>query len=348
MLEIDGSKGEGGGSILRFSLALAAVKEEPIEVYNIRAKRSKPGLGNQHLAAVRALQKLTEAEVKGAEVGSKSVTFRPKKIKEGKIEVDIGTAGSTTLILQATMLSAKFAEGPVEIEIIGGTDNPFAPPIDYMKNVTLPMLKRIGYSGEVEIIKRGHYPKGGGKIRAEIRPVDDLEPLKLTERGEVISVSGRSHCVRLPGHIAERQAESAEKRLQEAGYSADIEVESYKKSEDPHLSPGSGIVLWAKTQNGTILGSSALGKKGKPAEKVGKEAAGELIEQLETGKAVDKYLADQLIPYLALAPNESEITAAELTSHTTTNADLIRRILGTDIEVEGEIGGPGRILIGEI
>lgn len=345
MLEIDGSMGEGGGSVLRFSLALASVKGEPIRIYNIRANRDKPGLANQHLTAVEALQELTDAEVEGKELRSKEVIFHPNNPKGKKIEMNIGTAGSTTLILQAVMIPAAFAEGPTNIEITGGTDNPFAPPIDYLRNVTLPILKRLGYRGEVECIKRGHYPKGGGKIKAKIEPVENFQTLNLTNRGEVKSVAGRSHCVKLPGHIAKRQAKSAEERLKEAGYKSEIEIEFYKKSEDPHLSPGTGIILWAKTENGAILGSSSLGEKGKPAEEVGEEAANNLIKQLETENAVDRYLTDQIIPYLALAPGKSKITSTELTSHTLTNLKLVENILGTEVHVAGEKGQPGEIEI---
>ncbi|KXA90907.1 ribosomal subunit interface protein [candidate division MSBL1 archaeon SCGC-AAA259A05] len=345
MLEIDGSMGEGGGSILRISLALSAVSGQSIKVRKIRANRPKPGLSNQHLKAVEALQKLTDGETEGAEIRSKEVTFRPKTLEGGKIKVDIGTAGSTTLILQALMPPAAFVESPVNAEIIGGTDNPFAPPIDYLMNVTLPMLKKLGYRGKVKGLKRGHYPKGGGKIEAGIKPVEKFQPLNLTEAGEIDLISGISHCVKLPGHIAKRQAEAASKKLEEDGYDSDIEVEYYKKSEDFHLSPGTGIVLWVKTENGAILGSSSLGEKGKPAEKVGKEAAKELIDQMETGCAFDRYLTDQIIPYLAMAEGKSEISSAELTSHALTNIKLVRKILGTKIDVTGRKGKTGRIKI---
>lgn len=345
MLEIDGSMGEGGGSILRVSLALATVLREPIRVYNIRAKRSNPGLSKQHLSAVRALEELSNAEVEGAEIRSKEVFFEPGEVEGGSVRVDIGTAGSTTLILQAVMIPAAFAKSSVSLEVTGGTDNPFAPPIDYLKNVTLPVLRRMGYEGRVELVRRGHYPKGGGKIEAFIRPVGALRPLELTELGNLESVSGRSHCVKLPGHIAKRQAGAAEDRLDEAGLDADIEVEFYEKSEDPHLSPGTGIVLWTESDTGAILGSSALGEKGKPAEEVGEEAADGLIQQLSTGRAVDKHLTDQLVPYLAMADGKSEISSTELTMHTLTNVELVEKILDADVEIVGNEGEEGKILV---
>lgn len=345
MLEIDGSMGEGGGSVLRLSLALASVKREPIRIFNIRANRSNPGLANQHLSAVEALAELTDAEVEGAKKRSKEVVFRPREPGGGKIKVDIGTAGSTTLILQAIMIPAAFARNALELEVIGGTDNPFAPPIDYLRNVTLPMLRKMGYEGEVECVRRGHYPKGGGKIRGGIDPIETLRPITLTSLGGIDSISGRSHCVKLPGHIAERQAKSAGGRLKEAGYDSDIEVEYYEKSEDPHLGPGTGIVLWAKSKGGSVLGSSALGEKGKPAERVGEEAAESLIKQIRTGHAVDPYMSDQILPYMALASGKSEITSTELTSHALTNLTLLEKILSTDFEVTGNEGEPGRIRV---
>lgn len=345
MLEIDGSMGEGGGSVLRYSLALAATQNKPIKIYNIRENRSTPGLGNQHLSAVNALKKLTNAEVKGAELRSKKVTFKPKEIRGNEIKVDIGTAGSTTLILQAVMIPAAFANQPINLEIIGGTDNPSAPPIDYLKNVTLPTIEKIGHQTKLKLVKRGHYPKGGGKIKAIIKPIESFNSLKLSERGKVTKICGNSHCVKLPGHIAKRQAKSAEEKLNEEGYESNVEVEFYEKSEDPHLSPGTGIVLWARTESGSVLGSNSLGEKGKPAEKVGREAAERLIRQLETGQAFDRFLTDQLIPYFALASGVSEITTAELTSHTLTNLKLVEKIIGADTTVDGEEGEPGKITV---
>ncbi|KXA99659.1 hypothetical protein AKJ48_02590 [candidate division MSBL1 archaeon SCGC-AAA261O19] len=344
MIKIDGSIGEGGGSIVRLSTALATVTQEPVEVYNIRAKRDNPGLRPQHLEGLKALAKLCNGKLEGGEIGSTKITLNPNQVQGKKIGVRIKTAGSIGLVLQSLMIPAPLADSEVKIEFEGGaTDTFFAPPIDYLNNVTLPTLRKMGYQGEVEQIRRGHYPKGGGIVRSQIQPLKKLKSLKLTEPGKIKSVQGISHCVKLPGRIAEKQASSAKRILSKAGYDAEIEVETYKKSEDPHLSPGTGIVLWAETENEVILGSSALGKKGKPAEKVGREAAENLVKQLETGCAVDQHLTDQLIPYLALAEGESEITSAELTSHTLTNIELVKQILGTEFEVDGEKGEPGRI-----
>jgi RNA 3'-phosphate cyclase len=170
-----------------------------------------------------------------------------------------------------------------------------------------------------------------------------LEPLKAAERGKVLGIRGISHCVRLPRFIAERQASEAKKRLLKEGYSAEVEVEAYDPEKDPHIAPGTGIVLWAECDGG-VLGASALGRPGKPAEKVGGEAAEELLSQLRTGAAVDKHLTDQLIPYMALA-GRSEITSSEITLHTLTNIELVKRFLGVGVEMEGSLGGPSRIRV---
>ena len=346
MIEVDGSIGEGGGAVLRTALALSAVSWKPIHIYNIRAKRTKPGLQPQHLRGVEALTKLTNARVEGLGLHSKELKFEPSAIEGGKYRVDIGTAGSTTLILQILMPAAAFARKPVEVEITGGTDNPFAPPVDFLKNVTLPMLRKMGYRGEVECVQRGHYPRGGGIVRAHIEPLERLQALRLTEPGRVVHIAGVAHCVCLPAHIATRMAHAASMALIKAGHAkVDIKAESYPPTKDPHLGPGTGITLWAETESGAILGASSLGKRGKPAEQVGREAAESLIKQLQTGRAVDRHLIDQLVPYLALAEGESEITSAELTSHALTNIALVEQILGVRFEVEGELKQPGRIRV---
>jgi RNA 3'-phosphate cyclase len=346
MIDIDGSMGEGGGAVLRTALALCAVGRRAIHIYNIRAKREKPGLQPQHLGGVEALAKLTNGRVKGAYLNSAELTFEPSTIEGGRFEIDIGTAGSTTLILQILMPAAAFARKPVEVEIRGGSDNPMAPPVDFIRNVTLPILQRMGYRGEVECIRRGHYPRGGGIVRARIEPLEKLRALVLTEPGPVIKISGVAHCVRLPSHIATRMAHAASMALTKAGYSkVQIRTEHYPPEKDTHLGPGAGITLWAETAGGAILGSSSLGRPGKQAELVGREAAGSLVKQLRTGCAVDLHLTDQLIPYLALAEGISEITSAELTSHTFTNIALVEQILGVKFEVQGQLGQPGRIRV---
>jgi RNA 3'-phosphate cyclase len=346
MIEIDGSMGEGGGAVLRTALALSAVSRQPIRIYNVRAKRAKPGLAPQHMHGVKALAELTKAKVEGLSLGSTELKFEPGAMEGGEFRVDIGTAGSTTLILQILMPAAAFAKKSVEVEITGGTDNPLAPSIDFLKNVTLPILCRFGYRGEVECIRRGHYPRGGGVVRACIEPIQRLKAIELVEPGKVTRISGIAHCVKLPEHIATRMAHAASMSLIKAGYSdVNVKAESYEPSRDPHFGPGTGITLWAETERGAILGASSLGRPGKPAEQVGREAAESLVKQLRTGCAVDRHLTDQIIPYMALADGTSEITSAELTSHALTNVALVEQVLGVKFEVDGQLGQPGRIRV---
>lgn len=346
MIEVDGSIGEGGGSVLRTALAISAVAQQPIRIYNIRARRPKPGLRPQHLKAVEAVAKLTNANVSGLELDSAEVRFEPGRIADGSYSVDIGTAGSTTLILQAIMPAAAFSPAPIDFEIRGGTDNPMAPPVDFWKNVTFPTLRRMGYAGDLECHRRGHYPRGGGVIRAKVEPVERLQALSIAEPGQVVRVRGVAHSVRLPGFIATNMAHSATKALVRAGYSdIKIETETYEPSNDTHLGPGAGITVWAETEGGAIIGASALGKRGKPAERVGNDVVADLVRQLKTGMAVDKHLTDQLIPYLTLAEGTSEISSTELTLHALTNVALVEKIFNVKFEVKGDIGEPGRIKV---
>ncbi|MEM2875141.1 MAG: RNA 3'-terminal phosphate cyclase [Candidatus Hadarchaeales archaeon] len=344
MIEIDGSMGEGGGAVLRVALALSAVSGQAVRIYNIRARRDNPGLQHQHLSSVEALAMISDAKVEGAHLNSMELTFEPGRIKGGRYRVSIGTAGSTILAIQPLMIASAFADRPVEVEVTGGTDNPKAPPVDYLRHVTVPVLKRMGYQVDLKCLRRGHYPRGGGVVVARMEPVGEFLPIAMLDCGKVKEIKGISHCVRLPEHVARRMAHSASITLLRAGYpNVRIETESYPPSEDPHLGPGAGITLWAQTERGCVIGSSALGAPGKPAEQVGVEAAQQLIRSLDTSCAVDRHLADQVVPYMALADGISEVTCSELTSHALTNVKIAEHILGIRFKVEGSTGSPGKL-----
>ncbi len=341
---IDGSMGEGGGQIFRTALAYAAVIKQPIIIKNIRAKRKNPGLRPQHLAALRILTKITNAEVKGDFVGSKEVTFIPNEINGGQFEVNTGTAGSVTLIIQAILPALLFAKRKAIVKITGGTDVPMAPPIDTYRFVFFPFLESHGIKTRVELIKRGHYPRGGGEVILEVEPIKRIEPFLLLRQGKIKKIRGISHCVKLPKHVALRQAKAAEKTLITEGFNdIEIQIESYPPNKDPHLGPGSGIVLWAETSEKALLSADSLGAKGKPAEKVGKEAALKLIKQIKAGGAVDVNHTDYLIPFLALADGKSKIYSSEISLHTLTAIKVAEIILKRKFEVTGELGKPGHI-----
>lgn len=231
IIEIDGLL--GGGQIVRTGIALSALVNKPVKFYNIRAKRSDSGLKAQHATAINALAKITQAKVTGAEIGSNAITFNPSKPQGGNFKFDIGTAGSISLVLQTIMPCSAFAQSATRLEITGGTDVAWSPPIDYITNVTLPILTKMGYNSEILSVRRGHYPRGGGQVRAVINPVKKLVPLNLTERGEILSIKGISHAVRLPQHVAQRQADSAQNKLREAGFKdVEIQLEWYEQGKD--------------------------------------------------------------------------------------------------------------------
>lgn len=325
MITIDGSYGEGGGQIIRTAVGLAIVTGTDININNIRKQRPKPGLKAQHLTAIKTAAAMTGATVSGVRLGSTEVTFRPQRICGGGYTVDIGTAGSITLLLQCLMPAASALSESLILDITGGTDTAWSPPIDYFTHIFLPLLTAMGYDCDVQVDKRGYYPIGGGRVSARINPCR-LTGLDITRKCD--NVMGMSHSSRLPLHVARRQADSAAEALERAGYSSSIEVETAD-----YVSTGSGITLWCGS-----LGGSSLGKRGLPAEKVGRSAAMEIITELDSGAAVDVHLADQLIPYLGLAGRGS-YTVREITEHTRTNIWVVEQFLDVTFQIKSEKRG---------
>ncbi|MFH1774860.1 MAG: RNA 3'-terminal phosphate cyclase [Methanobacteriota archaeon] len=324
MIEIDGSYGEGGGQILRTSIALGALLREPIKIFNIRLKRPKPGLAQQHLTGIKAMQKITDAEVSGAEVGSTEVKFSPGAIKSGSYAIDVGTAGSISLVLQTLLLPGAFTDKVIELKIRGGTDVAWSPSMDYLKNVFCRIVGKMGCNAGIELLKRGYYPKGNGEVVAKVFPVKNFNALQLADKGNLIRIKGTAHSSNLPCHIVEREIKAAKNIL---GSECEIAGECSK-----YFSTGTGITLWAEYE-GSVLGASAIGEIGKPAEKVGAEAAKKLLEEMQSGAAVDSHMGDQIIPYLAIANGNSEIVVSRLTNHLKTNIYIVEKILGSRFEI---------------
>lgn len=346
MIEIDGSYGEGGGQILRTAVSLSALTLRPVRITRIRAGRPNPGLKRQHMAGIDLTARLVNAKVKGLEVGSEVVEFIPSERRGGAFEYDVGTAGSISLILQAVLPPAILSQEPVGLHLKGGTDVAWSPPIDYMREVFAVMLQRMGPMMRIKQERRGHYPKGGGKVSVDITPCEKISQASMMEFGVLKGIEGISHCVRLPAHVAERQARSAERAFADNDLPVQtIELESYQREKDPHLGPGSGIILWAESEEGYRIGADVLGSKGKRAEDVGTEAATLLMRELDTKMAVDSHLCDMLIPYMALAKGESRIGVTEVTSHLQTNIWVAERILDVEISQEGRVGGPGLVKV---
>lgn len=328
MIEIDGSFGEGGGQIVRTAVSLSAVTGQPVRISNIRQGRSRPGLAAQHAQAIVALAGICRAEISGVKPGSSQVSFSPGEIRGGRHLVDIGTAGSITLLMQCLLPALLKADGPVRLEVSGGTDVQWAPTVDYFYRVFLHALHAFGADVqlEAESMQRGYYPRGGGRAVLLVEP-GDLLPAKFAgeagEEGErPEQVLGISHCSNLPEHVARRQAEAAVACLSLAGYPASIDCQALRLP-----STGSGITLWRGGK-----GASSLGERGLPAEKVGRTAAAELIAELASPASVDVHLADQLIVYLALAGGE--LSVREISLHASTNIWTVGHFLDKEIKVK--------------
>lgn len=335
---------EGGGQIVRTAVALAAALGREVRVTRIREGRPKPGLQAQHVTAVKAAAAICRAETEGLTLGSRELLFRPRGPVAGVFRFDVGTAGSIPLILQAVMPSASYAPGPVVFELTGGTDVPWSPTIDYVRLAEIPILKFFGYKAAVTVHRRGHYPKGGGQVTMQVEPSKPLKAVQLVERGAMVGVEGISHCVKLPSHVAQRQASAAKEKLTAGGITdVNVAVETYPPSEDPHLGPGSGIALATKFTGGAILGADSIGARGKPAERVGEEAATSLLAELRSDATVDLHMGDLLIPYMAVAEGRCEILVSEITTHTLTNIKVAETLAGVKFNVQGELRKPGKV-----
>jgi RNA 3'-terminal phosphate cyclase (ATP) len=339
LIQIDGSYGEGGGQILRTALAFSGILKKPLRVHHIRARRKNPGLQPQHLTAVEALAKVTKAQTEGIRIGSDAITFIPGNIIPGDYRFDVGTAGSVTLTLQALMLPLCFAPGTTRLTLVGGTHVPWSPPFHYLHEVLLPSLRLMGIFVEATLERWGWYPKGGGILHLEIKPVKELKPISFANKGRLRKIRGISATSHLPRHIGERQKDEALRRIaKEFRMNAEIEV----LYDVPANGPGSFFFLVAESE-GTIAGFSSLGKRGKKAEDVAKEAVDSLKDYVESDGCIDPYLADQLIPFLSLVKGNSFFTTTQTTEHLLTNLWVVRHFLDIKISRSGETGKIGRI-----
>ena len=340
MVEIDGSFGEGGGQILRTSLSLSCLTGKPFRIFNIRKNRRKPGLQPQHLTSVRAAKLVSGAETKGDEIGSSNLVFEPSGCRPGEYAIDIGTAGSTSLVLQTVVPALLFAGGESEITLTGGTHVPMSPPFGYLAEVYGPALRRLGLDVRFGIEKYGFYPKGGGKVQAHVRPAEGVRPLVAIDRGGLIRLTGISAVGNLPESIARRQKDALTETLRTASnIEADIRVESVP-------TPGTGTFVFLLAEyEGAVAGFSSVGVRGKRAEVVGAEAARQFLDYHESGAALDKHLADQLAVFLSMADGVSSFTTESISQHLLTNLETVRKFHEYAYEIEGESGKPGRVII---
>jgi len=333
LIEIDGSQKSGSGTILRLAVALAAILQQELHIYNIRQNRPQPGLRPQHLEAVLASARICDAELRGAELNSRELWFKPKKVKGGKVEAEIGTAGSIPMLLMTVLPICVFAEKNVYLHVSkGGTDVRNSPSINYIRFVLMPMLKHMGINVSLTIQKYGYYPKGMGEITAVVEPCKSLKPLRLEAFGKIHTIGGISVCTFLDDRkVAERQAKAAKEYLKEKGFEADIKIVNDKSNP---LQKGSSLVLWAETDTGVVLGADAIGELRKTSEFVGREAAEKLYAEIYTKPTVDVHLADMLIPYIALAKGESIYFTRTISEHLETNIWLAEKILNVKFNVQ--------------
>lgn len=329
ILKIDGSFGEGGGSILRICAGYSVLFNQPINVYNIRANRSPPGLRLQHLLGLQTLTELTEGKLSECEVGTQEITFIPgdNSLKEA-IEVKIRTAASVGLLLQPIQIACLGFNKPEMVEIHlegGGTIGKWAPGLNYLENVTYSLFRKAGIRIELNIKKYGFYPKGGALTTFRLYPAKDhLKPLDLTELGNISQIEGKIACTKSLSHaqVSERIKTSAERIIKEK---LDIPT-NIKYEYVDSLSTGVGLSLWAESNTGAIISSgTVIGEKGTPSEEVGRNAAEKIIHYIKNDIPVDNYLSDQLIPLLGYIDQPSILKVAEITSHTKTNLELISR-----------------------
>ncbi len=331
MIRIDGSFGEGGGQIVRSSLALSIVTGTPFRIENIRANRKKPGLMRQHLTAVRAAAEISRADVKGASIGSSVLDFAPGDTVGGDYEFSIGTAGSTTLVLQTILLPLVLAREPSRIVLEGGTHNPFAPPFDFLERAYVPLLNRMGPRVEVALERPGFYPAGGGRIVAEVTPTESLRGISVLERGDRRRRLGRAIVSSLPRHIAEREIRMIGKRL---GWN-DCETEIVEV-EHP-VGPGNVVTIELEHENVTEV-FTGFGERSRSAEAVATHAIQQCQQYLKTDAPVGQYLTDQLMLPMSLAKSGS-FRSTGLSRHSETHIELIGKFLDVRIETERQANG---------
>jgi len=343
-LVIDGSVGEGGGQIVRTALFFSSLLGIPIEIKNIRAKRKPPGLKKQHLGIVKALKIITNAHVEGAYEGSTNLIFEPKTLKSGAYRINLETAASISLFLQTILPLAFFVPKRFLIAVKGGTDVDKAPTVDWVENVFLPHLLPLARRTSFRIIRRGFMPAGGGMVSLQIESKLDYHLYGLEEirdfakrflnlnkpqQGRIEKIRGISvaHKFLQERQVAERQRLGALEYIKEKWNRRVSIMNFYVDAE----SIGTSITLWLNDDRGNILGADSLGKKGKLAEIVGREAAEKLVEDWESGATVDRHLADHLIPLMAIAGGT--IKVPRFTEHLKTNIEVSKLFVGDIFEI---------------
>ncbi|MGE5843199.1 MAG: RNA 3'-terminal phosphate cyclase [Deltaproteobacteria bacterium] len=335
MLEIDGGEHSGSGTIVRDAVPFCILKEQEIHLRNIRAKRDRPGLRPQHLKALEAAAILCDGKLGGATVGSREIRFQPgKEIRGGTFAWDIGTAGSTAMLALSLVPLGLFADRDSIYRMTGGLFQDFAPSLFHLGHVLLPIVRKMGAELSVRIIQAGYVPKGGGRIEMRIVPSKEaLQPLNLISQGRVVSIRG----IALASHLKERDvsrrmARECERVLRERGFQPEIEILDDERTspafERVSIQPGAALAVWAETEAGCVIGADMAGARGRTAEFIGRQTALNLLADLDSGAAVDTHLADQVIPFAALAKGTSNFRIPSMTEHIEARLWLVEKILG--------------------
>jgi RNA 3'-terminal phosphate cyclase (ATP) len=338
MIMIDGSMGEGGGQIIRTSLALSLITGHPFTVKNIRAGRNKPGLLRQHLTAVNAAVEIGQADVRGNEIGSRELIFSPGKIKAGTYRFSVGTAGSATLVLQTILPALVVADGPSELTLEGGTHNPYAPPYDFLDRVFLPWLRKMGPKVSCTLERPGYYPAGGGRFKVTVEPAGRLAPLEIPERGELKQRHAQAIVCQLSENIAKRELQVVQKML-----NWDMSTLETLVSKESH-GPGNVLIIEMAFEKMTEI-FTGFGERGVSAEEVARNACHEAREYLTSGAPVGKHLADQLLLPLVMAGKGSFLTMPP-SRHTMTNIEVIRKFLEINISCTPRDGRVWQVTVG--
>jgi RNA 3'-terminal phosphate cyclase (ATP) len=347
MIGIDGATKSGSGTILRLAVTLSTLLGKELHLWNIRARRDKPGLRPQHLQVLLSCAEMCDGKAERAEVGSREIVYRPgKHAKGGFYQWDIGTAGSATMLATSVLLVGCFADRPCHFRISGGLFQDFAPSAYHMQYVLIPTLRRMGLNASLEVKQPGYVPRGRGVIEVSVAPAGSmLNPLLLVEQGEVKRIEG----IALSSHLREqkvsqRMAYECRDRVSRAGYVADIELRHDAQASQK----GAALSVWAETSTGCLIGADRAGRPGRRSEDIGRFVAQNLLQDVAAGATVDRHLADQLVPYCALARGVSRYTIPHATEHVETNSWLVEEILGAKtrlrenrIEIQGIGYRPG-------
>ena len=349
---IDGSMGEGGGQILRTSLALSCITGKRLHIENIRSARRNPGLAKQHLSCVQAACKICNGKSHGAAKGSKVLDFQARPVHSGDFHFDIGSAGSASLVIQTLLPALFLANKPSTVTVTGGTHNPLAPPFDFLSETFLPAIRTAGFQGDCKLLRHGFFPAGGGKITLRVQPRQKQSPvpappvsmqtqvqanqtINLCDSGQEFRINARIYTAKLPIHIAHRQ----QKLLLQSGLNIqNIEHTEVRDSQGPGNAVCVRLLVGAEPaaarccdKRTTVF--TAFGMRGKPSEQVISEVVDLAKHFIDSGAAVDSFLADQLLLYMAIA-NGGCFTTDRISEHTKTNIEVIKKFLPVDFTIE--------------